>query len=77
LVALKRYYSLRTIVDLSATAQAGAFEADADAALRGLEEPVLLDEWQQVPAVLGAVRRAIDAAPRPGRFLLTGPYVPS
>src|SRR5437588_3165233 len=62
----------RTIVDLSATAQAAAFEADADAALRGLEEPVLLDEWQQVPAVLGAVRRAIDAAPRPGRFLLTG-----
>src|SRR5262249_375419 len=35
-------------------------------------EPVLLDEWQEVPAVLGAVKRAVDDDPRPGRFLLTG-----
>lgn len=33
---------------------------------------MLLDEWQAVPEVLGAVKRAIDAEPRPGRFLLTG-----
>ena len=39
---------------------------------RGLDEPVLLDEWQEVPAVLGAVKRAVDREPRPGRFLLTG-----
>ena len=31
-----------------------------------------LDEWQSVPGVLGAVKRAVDAEARPGRFLLTG-----
>ncbi len=38
----------------------------------GLTEPVLLDEWQAVPSVLGAVKRAVDEDPRAGRFLLTG-----
>jgi hypothetical protein len=33
---------------------------------------VLLDEWQEVPEVLGAVKRAVDADRHPGRFLLTG-----
>ena len=28
---------------------------DPDAALREREEPVLLDEWQETPGVLGAV----------------------
>lgn len=31
--------------------------------------PVLLDEWQAVPSVLGAVKRAVDDALRPGRRL--------
>jgi len=61
-----------TVVRLDRDAQAAAFRADPDAALRGLVEPVLLDEWQEVPAVLGAVKRAIDDDTRPGRFLLTG-----
>lgn len=61
-----------TIVRLDREAEAVAFRADPDAALRGLPEPVLLDEWQAVPAVLGAVKRAVDADPRPARFLLTG-----
>lgn len=61
-----------TTVRLDVPAQAAAFAADPDAALRGLAEPVLLDEWQEVPAVLGAVKRAVDADGRPGRFLLTG-----
>jgi predicted AAA+ superfamily ATPase len=59
-------------VRLDREADAVAFEGDPDAALRGLPEPVLLDEWQAVPGVLGAVKRAVDADPRPGRFLLTG-----
>jgi predicted AAA+ superfamily ATPase len=59
-------------VRLDREAEAGAFKADADAALRGLDEPVLLDEWQAVPGVLGAVKRAVDDDPRPGRYLLTG-----
>jgi predicted AAA+ superfamily ATPase len=60
------------IVRLDQPAQAAAFQADPDAALRGLKEPVLLDEWQAVPGVLGAVKRAVDADPRPGRYILTG-----
>ena len=35
-------------------------------------EPVILDEVQRVPAVLSAVKRAVDASGTPGRFLLTG-----
>ena len=61
-----------TVVRLEREAEASAFEGDPDAALRTLPEPALLDEWQAVPGVLGAVRRAVDAGPRPARFLLTG-----
>lgn len=53
-------------------AEAVAFAADPDAALRDLEEPVLLDEWQAVPGVLAAVERAVDVDARPGRYVLTG-----
>ena len=59
-------------VSLDREAEAIAFAGDPDAALRDLPEPVLLDEWQAVPGVLGAVKRAVDADPRPERFLLTG-----
>lgn len=62
----------RTVVRLDRDAEAVAFRADPDAALRGLQEPVLLDEWQAVPGVLGAVKRAVDAHPGPGRFLVAG-----
>ncbi len=61
-----------TIVRLDRPSEAAAFHADPDAALRGLAEPVLLDEGQAVPEVLGAVKRAVDAESRPGRFLMTG-----
>lgn len=62
----------RTVVQLDREAEAVAFRADPDSALRGLPEPVLLDEWQVVPGVLGAVKRAIDSRPDPGRFIVTG-----
>ncbi len=61
-----------TTVRLDVAAQAAAFEADPDAALRGLDEPVLLDEWQAVPGVLGAVRRSVEAQLAPNRYVLTG-----
>lgn len=61
-----------TVVQLNAAAQAVAFAADPDSMLRGMAEPVLLDEWQEVPGVFGAARRAVDLDPRPNRFLLTG-----
>ena len=62
----------RSVVHLDRPAEAVAFEADPDAALAATEEPVLLDEWQEVPGVLGAVKRAVDRDARSGRFLLTG-----
>lgn len=62
----------KTIVRLDREAEAAAFRADPDAALRVQPEPVLLDEWQSVPSILGAVKRAVDQDARPGRFLLTG-----
>lgn len=61
-----------TVVRLDRRPRAAAFEADPDAALRGLSEPVLIDEWQHVPGVLGAVRRAVETDPRPNRFFVTG-----
>lgn len=61
-----------SVVRLDRALEAEAFRADPDVALREYEEPVLLDEWQERPEVLGAVKRAVDADPRPGRFLLTG-----
>ncbi len=60
------------VVELDQPGSAATFVADPDAALRGRAEPLLLDEWQEVPGVLGAVKRAVDADPRPGRFILTG-----
>lgn len=62
----------RTIVKLDAEAEATAFIADPDAALRDLAEPTLLDEWQMAPGVFGAARRAVDADARPNRFYLVG-----
>ena len=62
----------RTVVRLDREPEAVAFRADPDAALAAMVEPVLLDEWQSVPEVLGAVKRAVDGDFRPGRFLLTG-----
>jgi predicted AAA+ superfamily ATPase len=61
-----------SLVSLDRPAQAAVFRADPDVALGGLAEPVLIDEWQEVPEVLGALKRSVDADARPGRFILTG-----
>lgn len=60
------------VVRLNRPAEAAAFQMDPDAALAAQQEPVVLDEWQEVPDVLGAVKRTVDDHPRPGRFILTG-----
>lgn len=60
------------VLRLDDPALSSVVAADPDAALRRVAEPVLIDEWQEVPQVLGAVKRAVDDDPRPGRFLLTG-----
>lgn len=61
-----------SVIRLDVPGEAGAFAADPDAVLRGAVEPVLLDEWQAVPETFPAVKRAIDAESRAGRFILTG-----
>jgi predicted AAA+ superfamily ATPase len=60
------------IVRLDEPGAAAAYRADPDAALRRAVRPVLLDEWQEVPGILGAVKRAVDRDPQPGQFILTG-----
>ena len=60
------------VVRLDVPAEAAAFRFDADAALRTMPKPVLLDEWQEVPELMGAVRRAVDEDTTAGQFLLTG-----
>lgn len=62
----------KTVLRLDDPALAAAVRADPDGALRGVPEPVLLDEWQLVPEVLGAVKRSVDQDFRPGRFIVTG-----
>ena len=38
--------------------------------------PILIDEWQRLPAIWDVVRRSVDADRTPGRFLLTGSATP-
>ncbi len=40
------------------------------------DPPVLIDEWQQLPAVWDLVRRAVDDAAPAGSYLLTGSAAP-
>ena len=61
----------RTVHALDAPGAVELFEADPRRLVDG-EPPVLLDEWQRVPASWDLVRRAVDDDPSPGRFLLTG-----
>lgn len=60
------------VVHLDEPREAAIWRADPDAALSSLRLPALLDEWQEVPEVLGAVKRSVDSDPTPGRYLLTG-----
>jgi uncharacterized protein len=66
----------RTVYRLDEPAQRAIAEADPAQVLRGAP-PLLVDEWQRVPAVWDAVRRAVDRGAAPGRFLLTGSAGPA
>jgi predicted AAA+ superfamily ATPase len=63
---------VQQVDQLDAPGVAATYRADPDAALRRAARPVLLDEWQEVPEVLAAVKRAVDHDHTPGQFLLTG-----
>lgn len=45
---------------------------DPDLFLRNNPPPLVLDEIQYVPELVGAIKRAIDRDRRPGQFVLTG-----
>ena len=61
-----------SMVRLDRELEAGPVRADPDGVLASLASPVLLDEWQAVPEVLGAVKRLVDDGAGAGRFILTG-----
>ena len=61
----------RTVHALDAPGALELFQADPRRLVVG-EPPVLIDEWQRVPASWDLVRRAVDENPSPGRFILTG-----
>lgn len=65
-----------TVYQLDDPAQRAIAEADPHQVLEGVP-PVLLDEWQRVPAIWDAVRRAVDQGAQSGRFLLTGSAGPA
>lgn len=53
--------------------QAALFASAPDRAIDEVHAfPLMLDEWQAVPDVLGAVKRHVDTRRGAGRFLLTG-----
>lgn len=61
----------KTVVRLDEVEQQAIANADPVRVLTG-PGPVLLDEWQKVPPIWDAVRRAVDDGYPTGPFLLTG-----
>lgn len=60
-----------TVISLDVPAQREIVAADLDYVAR-VDPPAFIDEWQLYPAVWDRVRRAVDADPRGGQFLLAG-----
>ncbi len=64
------------VVRLDAVATQQTVDADPESILRR-PRPLLIDEWQRVPAVWDVIRRAVDRDATGGQFLLTGSASPS
>ena len=65
----------RTILELDDPEQVSILGADLSRLL-SRPTPVLIDEWQQLPAIWDVVRRAVDSDHRANQFLLTGSASP-
>lgn len=61
-----------SVARLNRSGDAVLFQADPETAIARMEEPILLDEWQQVPEILDVVKEQVDSDPAPGRFILAG-----
>ncbi|MDR1798954.1 MAG: DUF4143 domain-containing protein [Bifidobacteriaceae bacterium] len=59
-------------IHLDSLPERTAFELDPDLVLAQQPSPVLLDEWQESPQCLGAVKRAVDTRAPNRRYLITG-----
>jgi hypothetical protein len=70
------YRRAHTVHALDAPGAVELFEAEPRRMTDG-EPPVLLDEWQRIPASWDLVCRAVDDDPTPGRFLFTGSAAPA
>lgn len=70
----RRRATSEELLDIDPNAQRKA-ELDPRLVLAG-QTPRLLDEWQRVPRVWDAVRRAVDDRGQPGQFILTGSATP-
>ena len=64
----------KSTLDLSIPSIKEAVEADPDLILSRTEKPVLVDEWQELPEILWAIKRAIDtdSQNKPGQYLIAG-----
>ena len=63
-----------TVLDLSTPGVRTAAIEDPDGILAAAVGRVLIDEWQEAPEILSAVKRAVDTdlSRTPGRFMVTG-----
>lgn len=63
-----------TVLDLSTPGVRTAAIEDPDGILAAASGRVLIDEWQEAPEILGAIKRAVDTdlSSIPGRFIVTG-----
>ncbi len=62
-------------LDVPARGQLAMIDPDA-ALLAQPGRPLLIDEWQIAPGILGAVKRSVDGGAPPGSFILTGSVDP-
>ena len=62
----------RSVFALQDPDTAAAVRQDPRSALLGQRAPVLIDEWQEAPDVLWAVKEHLDTSRRPGQFIITG-----
>lgn len=60
------------VVSLDGAANYNAARADPDAFVRQTDRLLVIDEVQRVPGLIRAMKDAVEADRRPGRFLITG-----
>lgn len=65
-----------TVHRLDVDEERSVAEADSSRLVSG-DKPILIDEWQRLPASFDRVRRAVDDGAGPASFLLTGSAAPT